>query len=724
LQEPGDFVRLSTEAIARVNVLRKDIQYSLGREYPRETLLALDSVSNEVCSVIDAAELCRHVHASGEWRAAAEQSFATLSTFIHTLNGDVHLYGRLSEIVTSRDTFAGLSDEERIFATDLKREFESEGIHLDEEIRASLASLHGDVVGYETAIMQNIASASASAQQSAASFAMGRAQSADEARGMRGYLGQFVTQPAHDETLMLCPPCPRVGAVMLARNPSAAQRQQVWHGVRQAPAANVDAIGGLVTSRHALANALGHASYAHKVLQNRVLTSPEEVDIFLQRTAEVIRPAAERQMSELTALKRRMGMASRGDGHDDRVMPWDMSFLSNVYRASFGGVQQGAGATDAPLTRLASHLSLSSSLNRLEGLLHDLFGIDLHRQGLQSGEGWVGPHAAGIYSYRVTSAASGVALGHVYLDLFSRPDKIPAAAHFTVRCGCVNGSSWQRQRQPGHKTDQFCGAGTDADADADVGPGQLPIVALVFNFSDHSSGSGSGSGGDGDGDVSLSLHELETFFHEWGHALHSLLSRTTFQHLSGTRGPLDAVEVPSHLMEEFVRDARVLGSLGTHMPSGLAEEALAQHTSLAAVEMQTQLLFSAADQVAFGPGAGALMMRDPHHSDVFGRLEGHVARAQTSLTNLPLDDTGAPMVHLASHGHLTNYGGSYYSYPFAKMYAAQIYERHFSHDPHSRRGGEAVWQGLLQHGNSRDAKTMLEHVGGAFDPDSLLRRIA
>lgn len=222
--------------------------------------------------------------------------------------------------------------------------------------------------------------------------------------------------------------------------------------------------------------------------------------------------------------------------------------------------------------------------------------------------------------------------------------------------------------------------------------------------------------------MSLSLHELETFFHEWGHALHSLLSRTTFQHLSGTRGPLDAVEVPSHLMEEFARDARVLGSLGTHMPSGLAEEALAQHTSLSAVEMQTQLLFSAADMVAFGPGAGALV-RDSHHNDVFGRVEEHVARAQISLTSLPLDDMGAPLVQLASHGHLTNYGGSYYSYPFAKMYAAQIYERHFSRDPHSRRGGVAVWRGLLQHGNSRDAKTMLEDVGGAFDPDSFLRRI-
>jgi len=62
-----------------------------------------------------------------------------------------------------------------------------------------------------------------------------------------------------------------------------------------------------------------------------------------------------------------------------------------------------------------------------------------------------------------------------------------------------------------------------------VGKTQIPVVALVMNLSP--------------GSPVLSFDEVQTLYHEWGHALNSLLSRTRFQHLSGTRGPLDLVEV-------------------------------------------------------------------------------------------------------------------------------------------------------------------------------------
>jgi intermediate peptidase len=102
-------------------------------------LKALDGVSNEVCSVIDVAELCRNVHADPRFREAAEESFAQLSGYIHTLNADVSLYDRLCEVVkggTRRngsdgdDIFSLLSEEEQLLAQDLKAEFESDGIHL------------------------------------------------------------------------------------------------------------------------------------------------------------------------------------------------------------------------------------------------------------------------------------------------------------------------------------------------------------------------------------------------------------------------------------------------------------------------------------------------------------------------------------------------------------------------------------------------------------------
>ena len=98
-----------------------------------------------------------------------------------------------------------------------------------------------------------------------------------------------------------------------------------------------------------------------------------------------------------------------------------------------------------------------------------------------------------------------------------RPVKFPGAAHFTLRCGCSNSADNYRDKT----SDNY----------------QLPVVALSFNFMPPS----------GDNIINskipcLTLSDVETLHHEWGHALHSLLSRTTFQHLSGTRGAVDFVE--------------------------------------------------------------------------------------------------------------------------------------------------------------------------------------
>ena len=111
------------------------------------------------------------------------------------------------------------------------------------------------------------------------------------------------------------------------------------------------------------------------------------------------------------------------------------------------------------------------------------------------------------------------------LLLYRRPIKFPGAAHFSLRCGCSNtaqnfhNASQSKENNVTVEKDQY----------------QLPVVALSFNFVSKSTSNAR--------NTLLSLGDIETLHHEWGHALHSLLSRTTFQHLSGTRGATDFIEV-------------------------------------------------------------------------------------------------------------------------------------------------------------------------------------
>ena len=133
-----------------------------------------------------------------------------------------------------------------------------------------------------------------------------------------------------------------------------------------------------------------------------------------------------------------------------------------------------------------------------------------------------------------------------------RPVKFPGAAHFTLRCGCSNNSENDSHRnrsnsnygrsddkvQNHNERNDRNNRANKANIDIKLDQYQLPVVALSFNFTQPNKNNIMNN------IIStLSLSDVETLHHEWGHALHSLLSRTTFQHLSGTRGPTDFVEV-------------------------------------------------------------------------------------------------------------------------------------------------------------------------------------
>ena len=125
---------------------------------------------------------------------------------------------------------------------------------------------------------------------------------------------------------------------------------------------------------------------------------------------------------------------------------------------------------------------------------------------------------------------------------------------------------------------------------------QLPVVVVVCNFPPPSASS-----------PPLLTHGMvENLFHEMGHAMHSMLARTQYQHVTGTRCSTDFAEVPSVLMEFFAWDPRVLTSFARHYKTGqsLPEEIalrLCQGRAMfGALEMQRQVLYAMIDQIYHG----------------------------------------------------------------------------------------------------------------------------
>ncbi len=96
-----------------------------------------DAISRNICSVIDVAEFVRSAHSDAAYRQAAEEAYSIVSRLINSLNMNSDLYHKLLATIEKYDK--DFNEEDKIFAHDLKHEFESDGIHLSSKNKLILA---------------------------------------------------------------------------------------------------------------------------------------------------------------------------------------------------------------------------------------------------------------------------------------------------------------------------------------------------------------------------------------------------------------------------------------------------------------------------------------------------------------------------------------------------------------------------------------------------------
>ncbi|KAI0257186.1 hypothetical protein BJV78DRAFT_1160799 [Lactifluus subvellereus] len=315
-------------------------------------------------------------------------------------------------------------------------------------------------------------------------------------------------------------------------------------------------------------------------------------------------------------------------------------------------------------------------------LFESLYGVTLRPVELAPGEVW----HSDVKKLEVVDETDGL-LGWIYTDLFARRNKSSGAAHYTVRCSRRTDDDDEAARRTlrdfeARGRHRFPG-----------GVFQLPVVVLLTEFSRPPTLAG--------GPAVLEWHEVLTLFHEMGHAMHSMIGRTEYQNVSGTRCATDFVELPSILMEHFLTSPHVLALFGA---SAFAPDpdAVANHHEDPCRNIDTygQILLAVLDQTYHSRAAV-----EPSFDSTAALAELHDRRGIVPYVPGTSWQT--------QFGHLFGYGATYYSYLFDRAIAARVWRQLFVHDPLNRETGERYKNEILRHGGGEDPWAMLGSLLGA-----------
>ncbi|TYJ57146.1 hypothetical protein B9479_002060 [Cryptococcus floricola] len=659
---------------------------STGKEL-RLVIKNLDRLSDLICGVIDMCELVRNAHPDQSWKRESDQAYTVLCGFMNELNAKRELWESLVKATTHPHP-EPLSSLELKVAHTFLADFERSGIHLPPVARANFVKHSDNLIS----LGRSFLSSAHSGPSPMPAIEIPRPESLLGGNLDAEFVHQLPRNGRQGPALVV--PGSWEASMISHHARDGEARRLVYMGSMREDKDRVRVLEEMLTERAKLADVLGKESWAHIVLADKMAKTPHNVMGFLESLLKHNHLAAQTDVARLqglkwTALTGNPSESSTRARHLAPLYAWDKEYYSRKYTSSL--------SPSGELPSIAPYFSVGTVMAGLSNIFSKLHGISFRPSSIAQGEVW---HSS-VRRLDVLDEKEGV-IGYIYCDFFSRPSKPIGAAHYTVRCSRrVDDDDVDGDRMsPGW--DKSYGGGLETRGEVlqgKEGRFQLPIVVLTTNFGSVAEGS----------PALLDWNELETLFHEMGHAIHSMIGRTEYHNVSGTRCPTDFVELPSILMEHFVSSPEVLSTFGRHyitgeaLPIDLIESHLRLNQSLSALEVHGQISMALLDQ----------KYHSLHH--------GKDSFDSTAIWNQLQTDVGVidPVPGTAwqtQFGHLYGYGAMYYSYLFDRAIAGKVWSTLFTGP--SPRGifGDADAGGILNRDGGDVLKDRVLKWGGGKDP--------
>ena len=354
------------------------------------------------------------------------------------------------------------------------------------------------------------------------------------------------------------------------------------------------------------ANIMGYKSHAHFVLDENMLKTPEEVyDLLIQ----LWKPALKRAKAEVADMQ----AVADSEGKEFKIAAWDWWHYSEKVRKEKYDLDESAIRPYLSLDNVIQ--GVFNTTNKLWGLnFREIFDIDSYH-----------PDAR---VWEVTDK-DGSHLAIFIGDYFTRSNK--------------RGGAWM----------------SSFKGQSNLDGRQRPIVVNVCNF----------PAPVGDNPSLLSFENAVTLFHEFGHAMHGILTDVTYGSMAGTSGPRDFIELPSQLLEHWVSEPEVLKSFATHYETGES--------------MPDELIEKLLKAGKFNQGfinteylAASLLDMDWHTMSVLDAQNISDNFEKSSMNKIGLIDQIAPRYRSTYFAHIFSggYSSGYYSYVHAAVLDSDAFE--------------------------------------------------
>ena len=420
---------------------------------------------------------------------------------------------------------------------------------------------------------------------------------------------------------------------------------------------NEEIVKKLVNLRMQIAQLLGFTDYADYVLRKRMAEDSTHVYKLLNDLLEAYTPKALQEVEEIKQL------ACRMEGEDFQLMPWDFSYYAEILKEQKYALNE---------EELRPYFELEQVKQGVFGLATRLYGITFKKNKD------IPVYHPDVQAYEVFDR-DGSYLAVLYTDFHPRAGKRSGAWMTSYK------EQW-----------------IDSD-----GTNSRPHVSVTMNFTKPTA----------EKPALLTFSEVNTFLHEFGHALHGIFANTRFQCMSGTNVYWDFVELPSQIMENFATEKEFLNTFARHYQTG---EPIPETLIQRIIDTSNfNVAYACLRQVSFGLLDMAWYTRQtPFEGDVKAYEKAAWKKAQV----LPQPEETCMSVQF---GHIMSggYSAGYYSYKWAEVLDADAFSVFKEKGIFNTDVARSFRENILSKGGTEHPMTLYKRFRGQKPTiDALLKR--